>query len=289
MTYGNFQTRHFDAALDRLENAKTVNERDPFIGEGEHVLLLLSLEPFLHKQHGPSVRASFEVLESSPGPTGAPVHLFGTRVTKLWFLTKPSKFETQTNDSDRFTDFVRQMAGAASGSNVAAQCRALIRDRVADQLLRGMVIRARGVNTSKNAAKPWVEVYWTTVQQTPDQIKARRATIEAKIAATPVQAPQAAPQQYAPQPAPMPQGPQPSYSQQMHPQMPVQYAQPMQTQVLPQAPSNMPQMMPVQYAQQPQLLPQAPQYAPQAPAQQPAAQPVAPAAPGGLLSQIPGF
>lgn len=286
MTYGNFQTGAFDAALDRLESTKTVNERDPFIGEGEHVLQLLSLEPFNHKTHGPSVRASFEVLESSPGPTGAPMHLIGSRVTKLWFLTKPSKFETQTNDSDRFTDFIRQMAGAASGSNVAAQCRALIRDRVSDQLLRGMVIRARGVNTSKNAAKPWVEVYWTTVQQTPDQIKSRRATIEAKIAAAPVQQPAPAvqqlaafvPQQYAPQPPP------PGYGQPMHPQMPQQYAQPMQTQVLPQTPSNMPQMMPVQYAPQPQA-PQ--QYAPQP--QAPAAAPAAPAAPGGLLSQIPGF
>lgn len=267
MTYGNFQTGEFDEALNRLNNTKQINERDPFIGEGDHVLLLVSLEPFKHTTHGPSARANFEVLQS-------PVHPVGSRVTKLWFLTKPSKFPTQANDSDRFADFIRQMAGAPAGFNVAPQCAAVIRDRVNDQLLRGMVIKARGVNTSKNPAKPWVEVYWTSVTQTPDEIKARRMQVEAKIASAPVATPQ---QQYAPTPVQQPQ-----YVPQQQPQ---QYGPPPGYVTAPAYPTP---AAPPGYAMMPPNAPQAqPAWPPQVQAPQQQAAP-APAT-GGLLSQIPGF
>lgn len=294
----NFQTAEMDAALERLNGAKQVQERDPFIGEGDHMLMLVNLEPFKHKQHGASVRASFEVLAS-------PCHPVGSRVTKLWFLTKPSKFETQTNDSDRFTDFVVRMLGAQPGTNVAQQIRSLIRDRVGDQLMRGMIIGARGSNTSKNPTKPWVEVYWTSQPQTPDQIKARRTPIDARIASAPP-AQEQAPQQYAPQTQYAAQPPQQA---QYAPQF-VQQPQAMPQQYVPQFAPQMPPQMPAQqfapnnpanYAQQfapsaqPQFAPSAqPQFAPQIQplAQQSTTWPPqanAPAQQGpGLLAQVPG-
>ncbi len=167
-------TGAYDAALQRLDNTKNVENRDPFFSEGENVVMLLELQPFVHLTHGPSVRATFEILESR---TSA----IGSRVCKLWFLCKPSKFPSQPTDADRFADFVRKMSGKPDGTQVGQICAALLRDRVNEQLLRGMVIRGTGVQTSKNPAKPFVDVQWGTVVQTQDEIRHRRAGIDAKF------------------------------------------------------------------------------------------------------------
>lgn len=206
MTYGNFQTGDFDAALHRLDNTKQINEKDPFIDVGDHVLMLVELVPFNHTTHGPSARASFEIVT-----TNNPKCMVGTRCTKLWNITRPSKFPNQPTDADKFADFVRNLIGGQPGEQVGPKCRALIRDRVQDQLGRGMLIHARGVNTSKTD-KPWVEVYWKFHAQSPDEIKARRVQIEAKIGTQPqYQQPAQQQQMYQQQP------PQPQYNQ-MQPQ-----------------------------------------------------------------------
>ena len=191
-----------DDIYSRLNNTKPVENRDPFFAEGETVAMVLSLEPFNHQTHGPSARATFEVISSQ-------VHPVGSRVCKMWFLVKPSKFASQATDADRFADFVRKIKGAPEGYQVGGDCAALLRDRVAEQLTRGMVIKGFGVNTSKNPAKPFVDVRWTSVPQTQDEIRARRAKIESAPVAVP--APQAPPMQYGPPaaqaaPAPAQQG-----------------------------------------------------------------------------------
>ena len=271
MSYGTFQTAAFDAALDRLDNTKPVRERDPFIGEGDHLLMVVEVQPFMHKTDGPSVRASFEVLASV-------CHAIGSRVTKIWKITKPSKFESQETDADKFADFVRKLLGGQQGEQVGPKIRALIRERVGDQLARGMIIGARGSNTSKKADKPWVEVYWTFAHQSQDEIKMRRAALDQKAPLMPQQAalPPAQPQ-YAPQ---TPNNPA-NYAQTQVPpqymQQPPQYAP--QPQVMQQPPQHI-QQMPPQFAPPPQYQPQ--------PA--PAAQPTAtPTQPPGLLGQLPGW
>jgi hypothetical protein len=196
MGYGN-NTAMYDDALNRLNNTKDVDVRDPFIGEGDSKLLLLELVPFGHATHGPSAKAIFEVLESQ-------AHKPGTRVVKLWNLTKPSKFPNQANDADRFADFVRKMSGSPDGTQVGPICAALLRDRVADQLLRGMIIKATGIQTSKNPEKPFVDVRWATIQQSQEQIREWRTKIEHNAVAAPGPGmPAAAPTPYvAPTPVP---------------------------------------------------------------------------------------
>lgn len=183
---------------DRLNRTKPVETRDPFIGLGPHRLMVLSIEPFMHQTHGPSARATFKVLQST-------VHPVGSRVVKLWNLVKPSKFPTQANDGDRFADFVRKVKGAPDNYAVGPDCRALLQDRVADQLARGSVIDAMGANTAKPDKKPWTEVSWSPVPQTPDQIRQNRAQLDAESAPapTPQQMQSPVPQtQLAPAPAP---------------------------------------------------------------------------------------
>lgn len=168
----------------RMNNTKTIQDRDPFIGEGKHRLVVRHLAPFNHTTYGESVRCTFEVL-SSTNPTHTP----GSRVAKLWFLVKPAKFPSQPTDMDRFADFIRKIKGAPDGYQVGPDAAVLLRDRVNEQLARGMVIDALGINTSKNADKPWIDVRWTSVPQTRDQISAMRAQLDATENAPPVQAP----------------------------------------------------------------------------------------------------
>ncbi len=185
MAYGNQGMS--DEALARMDRTKSVTQHDPFFGEGNHLVAVVSLENFDHKEHGPSVRGTFEILESA-------THKVGTSVVKLWNLMKKSKFESQATDADKFADFVLKLKNAPQGyDGVARDIRALLRD-----------------NTSKKADKPYVDVRWTAVATTPEVIAANRQRIESQApAATPMQAPptpayQPAPQ-YAPPPAP-PQG-----------------------------------------------------------------------------------
>ena len=254
MAYG-----HQEDVYGRLDRTKAVNQRDPFIGEGPHELAVLSIEKFMHKEHGPSARATLLVLKSN-------VHQVGSRVCKLWNLVKPSKFESQTTDADLFADFVRKLKGAPDGTMVGAQCRALLEDRVPEQLARGIRMVAFGVNTSKKADKPYVNVNWTNIPQSQEEIAAMRARIDADPALAYTYSPPRdqnqgyqQPQQYAPQQMQV---------QEMQYQQRSQYGAP-------------PPQTPNQWG------------APQAPAQQyaPPAQPVqAPATgvpQGGFLAQIP--
>lgn len=168
----------YDDYYARMDNTKPVDSRDPFIGEGPHRLAVLSIEEYQHKEKGPAAKVLFEVLKSG-------AHALGSRVTKLYFLTRPSKFPNQINDGDRFADFVRKLKSAPVGHPIGQDCRALLRDRAAEHLARGMVIDAMGTNTGGKVSpvtglksKDWVEVYWTSVPQTREEISANRARIE---------------------------------------------------------------------------------------------------------------
>lgn len=230
----------YDDIMMRLRNTKPVSDRDPFVEIGEHDLVLLTLEPFTHTTHGPSARANFEVLAS-------PVHPVGSRVTKIWLLCKPAAFATQTNDADRFVDFMRKMKGAPDGYDMTGDIAAVLRDRVGEQLMRGMVIHARGAgNISKNERakalaehrepKPFVDVVWSPIAQSAADIAGRRAQLDAKANAAPppaVQPQQPPAQQWGQQqqPAPMPPSqyaPQPPAQQWGQPQQPAPagYGQP---------------------------------------------------------------
>lgn len=260
--YGNQQTGEFDAAIQRLDNTKPVGPaRDPFIGPLEHALVVLALEPYRTEKDGPCARVTFEVLESK-------THTPGSRVCKLWKLAKPSMWPNQATDADHFAEFVRKISGQGEGVQVGRQCAALIRDRVQENLLRGMVVRAYG---TENAKKNYVNVAWISVAQTQDDIRARRAQLDAKSSN-----------------APMPQTPP------QNPATPAAYgAAPQATQPPTQPQWSNAAPLTAQPPAQPQWSNQAPQAAFGAPPSYPATQTPATApasgAPGPLLSQIPGF
>lgn len=208
-----WQNGNQDDVYGRLNNTKDIGfERHPFIGEGDHKLVVISLEEFNHAQHGPSVRATFEVMESQ-------THQQGTRVVKLWNLTKPSKFPaTQENDSDRFADFCRKLKGAPKGHPIGNDIRVLMKERAAEQLARGMLIKARGANTAKQDKKPWVEVYWENIAQSPEQIASWRTRIENRNYTTPAPSPAVAPVLQTSSAAPTPPAPSQGFLAQLPPE-----------------------------------------------------------------------
>jgi len=196
------QTGMFEDALRRLDNTRPVDIKDPFIGVGDNLLLVLEISPFNHTNHGPSAKALFEVIQSQ-------THQPGTRVVKIWNLVRAPKWPSQPSDADRFADFVRKLSGAPENQQVGQFCAALLRDQVQSQLARGMMIRGYGVDVTKDPKKPYVDVRWESVVQTQEQIKEHRARIEARSTpGVPAVTPATPPQPTATTPAAATSGPQ---------------------------------------------------------------------------------
>lgn len=224
--------------------------RFPYIEAGRHKLALVTLENFMHRQDGKSTRALFTVLESSTNPqTGKPVHPVGSFVVKIYKLMERPKFEGQASNSEMLAHLCIALKNAPKGYPIGADIRTLLEDRPGEQLARGTVVECTGVANQKGT---WVNLYWTAVEQTQEQIVAMRQRIEA--AGVPQTDGNSA-QRQAPQ-----QGYQPQQTQQ-------QYAPPQQG-----AYQNAGGPPPQGYGPPPQTQPaQAPQGAPQ----------------GGFLAQLP--
>lgn len=247
--YGGGYSGGADDVYNRMNNAREVGgARFPFIEAGKFKLALGTLEKFQHKSDGPCARALFAVLESNN-----PAHPVGSWVVKIWKLVKQPKFDSQPSDAEKLADFAMKLKNAPRGYPIGNDIRTLLDGRPAEQLARGSVIEAVGVSNKKGN---WVEVYWTAIPQTPQDIVAMRQRLEQ---------------------AGIPSAGGQSQGGQQPMQVPPQgYAQPM-----PQQQYAQPQMPPQGYAQPPAQMPPQPGFAPQQPAQ-PQGSPQ-----GGFLAQIP--
>ncbi len=201
-----------DDVYGRLNNTKELGgARFPFLEDTGRVVLC-TLEEFTHSSDGPSARALFEVLESRNGKNAA-----GSYAVKIWKLVKPPFKPGMTTGADEFADFCRKLKGAPAGYPIGNDIRVLMKERPADQLARGTVIDAVAVPNQKGT---WINIFWNSVQQSPQDIAAQRARLEQKGIPSTGPAPTQMPQQY---PAPQ------------------QYAQPVQTQGQYAQPAPMPQ------------------------------------------------
>lgn len=248
-----------DDVYGRMNNAREQGgARFPFIEAGRHKLAMVTLEKFQHRQDGPCARAIFEVLESTKHPVGS-------FVVKIYKLVKQPKFDSQASDAELLAQMCMALKGAPKGHPIGNDIRVLLEERPQEQLARGTVVECVGVPNQKGT---WVNLWWTTVQQTPADIVQQRQRLEQKgIPVTggqqqgqQMQYPAGAANGYG-QPVSQGYAPpqQPGYGQPQMPMAPQGYGQPQMQQ---------------QYAP-----PQQPQY------QQPAPQQGAPQ--GGFLSQLP--
>lgn len=256
--YGGYQ----DDVYGRMNNAREVQQRDPFVAGGTHRLLVLELQKWDDREKGPSVRVTFEYVSSTN-----PSLQIGTRCCKIWRLTKRPKFDSQISDSEHFADFVRKAKNAPPGIAIGQEIRNLCEPQrnggnAEANAMRGTLIECNGVENDK---KNYVNLYFSSIAQGPQDIAAKRAQLDSRLGGAPSAAPAPYAQQGGGQPPAQP--PQQGYVPQGAP-APQQYA-----------PPQNPQAQQYAYAQSGYQapLPQGPAGAPPAPQQ------------GGFLAQIPGW
>jgi hypothetical protein len=241
-----------DETYARMNNAREQGgARFPFIDAGKHILCLASLEKFQHRTDGTSVRALFEVLQSDK-------HQPGSFVVKIYKLRKQPKFDSQASDSELLAQMCIALKGVKAGYPIGNDIKTLIEPapvgRAEEQLARGTVVECVGVLTKKGN---WTNLYWTTVDQTPEQIVQQRQRLEQKGI------PQTSPQQQGTQGGQFQGAPHPQQMQQGYPAQ-QQYGQPQQQaggqwggQPQTFGPGAPQQMQPQQgYGQQPAAAPQ---------------------------------
>lgn len=173
--YGNGYGNGDDDAYNRMNNAREQGgARFPFIEDGKHILCLAVMEKFHHRTDGTSVRVLYEVLQSDKHPVGS-------FVVKIYKLRKPPKFESKASDAELLAQMCIALKGVKPGYPIGNDIRTLIEPapvgRAEEQLARGTVVECIGVLNQK---KTWVDLYWKTVDQTPEQIVQQRQRLEAK-------------------------------------------------------------------------------------------------------------
>lgn len=253
----------YDDVMNRLGNVKPTNSRDPFLGDGQHQLIVHSLQEYNDTKWGKSFRVLFYIENSTRHPPGS-------LAARTFNINKPAMYETQANDADALADFVCVLQGIKLGTQ-GPSMKALIVPQHAGgnreaQPARGCRINAtgqpakQGINPATQRPYSFTKISYQTVPNDAASIAANRTMLDAKY---PVGAPpvvQQAQQTYQP-PAPayqVPQGPvpqSPAYQvPQGHPQTyaptQVPYQQPTSTYQPPvQAPPGY--VPPVQYAPAP--------------------------------------
>ena len=183
--YGQRNQAISEDTYNRMNNARDPGgARFPFIEPGKHRLAVAVIEKFMTQKEGPAARVIFKVLEST-----SPKHKPGDFVVKIYKLAVDAKFENSISDAEAFADLCMKLKNAPAGHPIGQDIRTLLEVRPADQLARGSQVDCFGVANSKGN---WVNLYWTGVPQTPQDIVAMRQRLEAE--GIPSTGPQQAPQ-----------------------------------------------------------------------------------------------
>src|SRR5678816_4383923 len=92
--------------MDRLQDTRPVKNSNynPFITDGDHDLVVLSIEPYNNQDENFCVRATMLVEASTAAAQG---QLFDA----VWNLDKPAAFVGGERDKDRFAAFLNALQG----------------------------------------------------------------------------------------------------------------------------------------------------------------------------------
>lgn len=281
----------YDDVMNRLGNTKPVDQRDPFLSEGQHQLLVHSIQEYNDTTWGKSFRVLFLVEQSTRHPPGS-------LVARTYNIYKPAAYATQSNDADSLTDFICVLQGIKLGDHHAsAKALFVSRERGGQhesQVARGMRVLATGQPpgnglTAKGKPKTYTRITWQTAPNDAASVSTNRAMLDAKF---PIGAPQAPPGSWNSYGPPQQQTA-PQALQQMQQHVQPQYAAPLgHTQPQSWGAHNytppQPVQPPVQPYTPPQQMPPQGYVQPQFGGQQPVnPQPVQSAPTGGFLAMLP--
>lgn len=177
----------FDLAA-HLAKTKQTRAGHPFIGTGDHELTVLEFRQSKHPEDGVLYAVDF-VIDSSTDTGHAP----GTIRSAVFKVERRPEFSSQDSDADRLVDLVGKLVGATDlAAAQASAAKILSAEGLARGLGRGMRIRAHGAPPRKTRkGKDFVNVTYSPVVQTREQVGARRAELDASHprAAAPAQPP----------------------------------------------------------------------------------------------------
>lgn len=184
----------FDLAA-HLAKTKQTRAGHPFIGTGDHELTVLEFRQSKHPEDGVIYAVDF-VIDTST----AADHTVGSIRSAVFKIERRPEFSSQDSDADRLVGLVWKLAGATDLEDAqATAAKILSAEGLAKGLGRGMRIRAHGAPPRKTTrGKDFVNVTYSPVTQTREQVAARRAELDASH-------PRAAAARATPPPAPAPQ------------------------------------------------------------------------------------
>lgn len=210
------------SVLGRMGSAKSVEERNPFIGDGRHKVAVERYFVFDSKQHGRSIGVELFVIESERPATpqeiaaGAPAMVPGfapgTTLFKAWNINRGPKYpgdKCEDEQNEALTFLARLVGGTDDDARKVAHATL---DDAPDgpnqqrNALRGMVIVVEGrtqIRTKKDGtqSKPYMQLTWQhhVDAEDPAKIGSMRASLDQvkPIQARNAPAPAAAPQAYA--------------------------------------------------------------------------------------------
>lgn len=208
--------------MDRLNDTRPVKDSkyNPFIPDGDHDLVVVSIEPYNNQEQHFCVRATF-VTESSSNAQVQP----GATFDAVWNLDKPAPFPSGERDKDRFAAFLNALQGVEPTPTSHHQlARAALKTQAEGgqlevQPCRGARIKAHGrTNQPKpkrdgTMSKAFTAVGYRHATQQPQDVAAMRTMLDQRMPYT--YRPQQVPQQQAPAAAPAwgaPPAAQPQYA-----------------------------------------------------------------------------
>lgn len=193
--------------FNRIANAApTEDDRHPWIGAGNHHLIVHEARKFKSTKHGMALAVDFYV---ESGDT----HSTGSLVTQAFYVHKNPRWPGDESELQRTRDFAVALTGC-SPESAGEQLRAIFEDPAAAQSLRanpaqparGLQIKSFGNPVQKkNSEGVYVVITFANVDQTPAQVAQLRAALPAiKELATPAARPFGMASTDAPAPAPAP-------------------------------------------------------------------------------------
>jgi hypothetical protein len=212
--------------MDRLNETRPVKDSkyNPFIPDGNHDLVIISIEPYNNQDENFCVRATF-LIESSDNPQVAQ----GMQLDAVWNLDKPAPFPGGDRDKDRFAAFLNKLQGVeTTPTSHQPLARACLKVRAEGgqlemQPCRGARIQANGyTKPPKQGKKPFCSVTYTHVPQAPEAVAAMRQVLDQRLPYTyrPQQPRAAQPQGYVAYPGAPHAAAQPQYTPPAQPTAP---------------------------------------------------------------------
>src|SRR4029077_8614836 len=191
--------------MDRLNDTRPVksSEYNPFIPDGNHDLVVLSIEPYQNQEQNFCVRATF-LAESSDSPQVQP----GMQFDAVWNLDKAAPFPGGERDKDRFAAFLNALQGCeTTPTSHQALARTCLKPRAEGgqlevQPCRGARIKAHGntkqpkVKRDGTMGKAFCSVTYKHSAQRPEDVAAMRGMLDQRVPYSP--RPQQQPQAAAP-------------------------------------------------------------------------------------------